>query len=71
MESTEQISLLINKKVKFSKTSSIDLEGTVLDKVEMKEKPEHNHTITGYIIQTADGQIFNNIAYWRIKQILN
>ena len=63
---TEQ-SLLVGKKVKFSKKKDVTLIGVVLDKVDMVQKPEDHFTITGYTIQTEDGIMHTNIAHWRIQ----
>lgn len=66
----EQQSLLIGKRVLFSKSREVSLQGRVLDKVNMVQKPEDLVSVTGYLIQTDDGIIHSNIAYWRLQSII-
>lgn len=63
-------SLLIGKKVKFSKNREENLFGTVLDKVSMLSKPDSNLALTGYMIVTDDNVIHSNIASWRILELI-
>lgn len=66
-------SLLVGKTVVFSVNKETKLTGIVLDKIQMLQKPDDQVTVTGYIIQEAQGKqkLYNNIAYWRIEDVLN
>lgn len=63
-------SLLLGRQVTFSFTPNETKEGTIVDKVDMKEKKENVETITGYMIEGQDGKLYNAIAYWRIKDFV-
>lgn len=47
------------------------VEGKVVDKINMKLKATDGFSITGYMIVDSNGKLWNNVAHWRIQEILN
>lgn len=67
---------LLKKKVEFStgkrETGGITtIVGTVVDKIEMKVSCKDISTVTGYMVVDEQGKLYNNVAYWRIRGILD
>ena len=44
--------------------------GRVVDKINMKLKKDDTNSITGYMIVDENGKLWNNIAHWRIQEII-
>lgn len=60
---------IIGQKIKFSITRESYKEGFVLDKLIIREKPEDQFCVTGYLVEVVDGKV-EPIPYWRVKEIL-
>lgn len=65
-------SSLIGKKVRFSIKPQTSEIGRIVDRVTMKEKPEDQVTITGYIICVEGDslKLHSNVAHWRLREII-
>lgn len=66
----EQQSLLVGEIVKYSVAKDHNSIGKVLDKVNKKEKPTDEITVTGYMIEDKFTKQIINVSYWRILQVM-
>lgn len=72
-------SQLIGQVVRYSITKEKSSEGTILDKVIMREKIESKEdknkeqyvSVTGYLIQSKATNEIIPIAYWRLQAVIN
>jgi hypothetical protein len=61
---------IVGSRVEFTWKPEELVQGLVLDKISMKGTNPSDLPITGYIIQGDDGTLYNPIAYWRIRRVL-
>ena len=63
-------SLIIGEDVQYSITKEESAIGTVVDKVLMVNKLGDTHVVTGYLIENHKTGKINQIAAWRIQEII-
>lgn len=68
-QTTEQTSLLVGKEVKFSLQKDNFITGTVMDKILLKDRPDADISITGYVIKDKDSKL-HHIAHWRVQSVV-
>lgn len=63
---------IIGLKIKFSITKDTYKEGTILDKLIIREKPEDQFSVTGYLVETSEGTKVKSevVPYWRVREVL-
>jgi ribosomal protein L18E len=66
----EEQSLLVGKRVSYSKTKHEIFQGRVLDKIEKFEKPGDTVAVTGYIIEDELTSELVHVSYWRVLKVL-
>lgn len=66
-------SLLVGKRVVFSRAKDSFIEGTVLDKILCcpLPPPQQQDILTAYVIVDNQGMVYSNILPWRIQRIIN